>query len=1111
MFKNLLTALLVLGLAAIAYADESFIHHDLNVKIQPENNFIHVKDKISIPANLTSKSLSFYLHGNMKLIETSENVETTGLEIDEESRIPLKKYSVNLLENTKLDLVFSISYEGKINHPIKQMSEEYSRGFSTSPGLITTEGVYLSGSTVWFPWFDNQLITFTLTVELPKGWSSVSQGSRLQKIADTTKSDCWESKEPMDDVYLIAAKFTEYEISAGKVSLYAFLRSPDKNLADKYLETTKQYLTMYEKLIGKYPYSKFALIENFWETGYGMPSFTLLGSKIIRFPFILHSSYPHELLHNWWGNSVYVDYQKGNWCEGITVYLADHLIREQHGQGVDYRRTTLQGFTDYVNEKNDFPVNEFRSRYNASSASIGYGKSMMLFHMLRYQVGDKLFAKALQKFYVDNKFKKSSFDDIRIAFELVTGQDFKDYFAQWVTRKGAPEISLINVNSELVAEKHKLSFNLQQTQKGDAFELLIPVYFYFENEVIIKNVKMTNRNQLFEFSFDYPVLRIDIDPQYDVFRKLHFQEIPPTLSKAFGANEILIILPSKASKEMLDSYKTLANNWVKERSSSITFVMDNNIESFPINKAVWLFGWENKFRNVVAEGVKTYNASVNQNGFFVNGKNYAAKKYSIIISSRNPLNPSQVIVLMSADNRNAIPGLGRKLPHYGKYSYLAFEGVEPTNILKGQWIETSTPLNYVLNPDKIDKISKIVIPKRKPLAILAPAYSKENMLETVKYLSSKELKGRGLDTDEIKIAGKYIADKFKEYGLKPGGDKNTYFQTWKQNVGKDSKAIEMSNVIGIINGSKSGLENQAVILCAHYDHLGTGERIGNAVNKGKIHPGADDNASGIAVMLEIARKMSVTNPDRTIIFIAFTGEESGRLGSMHYVENLESIKLKGIIGVVNLYTVGRLGDNKLLVLGSSTAREWKFILMGIEYTAGIATELISQQLDSSDHVSFINAGVPAIQLFSGAHADYHKPTDTFDKIDGEGLVKVAAVAREIVTYLSQRTEPMTITIENSKSDNVKPVKSSRKVSTGIMPDFRFNGSGVKIASVTKDSPADVAGMKKGDIIIKLGDAKIENLKQYSDLLKKYKPGDVSTVEYMRAGEVIKSKITFKTR
>ena len=142
---------------------------------------------------------------------------------------------------------------------------------------------------------------------------------------------------------------------------------------------------MYRGLIGPYPYGKFALVENFWETGYGMPSFTLLGPQIIRFPFILTSSYPHEILHNWWGNSVFVDYETGNWCEGLTAYLADHLIQEQRGKGADYRRDTLQKYRDYVRDGRDFPLTEFRSRHSAATEAVGYGKTLMVFHMLRRQ------------------------------------------------------------------------------------------------------------------------------------------------------------------------------------------------------------------------------------------------------------------------------------------------------------------------------------------------------------------------------------------------------------------------------------------------------------------------------------------------------------------------------------------------------------------------------------------------------------------------------------------------------------------------------------------------------------------------------------------------------
>ena len=179
--------------------------------------------------------------------------------------------------------------------------------------------------------------------------------------------------------------------------------------------------------LGPYPYSKFALVENFWETGYGMPSFTLLGEQVIRFPFILHSSYPHELLHNWWGNGVFVDFAGGNWCEGLTAYLADHLIAEQRGQGADHRRAILQRVTDYVTPENDFPLSRFQSRHDAVTEAVGYGKTAMMFNMLREKVGDAQFIKALQAFYRDNRFREASFDDIRKSFEAVSGLDLRAY------------------------------------------------------------------------------------------------------------------------------------------------------------------------------------------------------------------------------------------------------------------------------------------------------------------------------------------------------------------------------------------------------------------------------------------------------------------------------------------------------------------------------------------------------------------------------------------------------------------------------------------------------------------------------------------------------------
>src|SRR5205823_4259899 len=233
---------------------------------------------------------------------------------------------------------------------------------------------------------------------------------------DGAGKDAWISTTPADNIHLVAGPFSEAKEHKQGVDVLVWLRTGADGkpaddagaLAQRYLEVTGQYLALYRELIGPYPYGKFALVENFWETGYGMPSFTLLGEQVIRFPFILHSSYPHELLHNYWGNGVFVDFAGGNWCEGLTAYLADHLIAEQRGQGADHRRAILQRVTDYVTPETDFPVSRFISRHNAVTEAVGYGKTAMVFNMLREKLGDALFTKALQEFYRDNRFRLAS-------------------------------------------------------------------------------------------------------------------------------------------------------------------------------------------------------------------------------------------------------------------------------------------------------------------------------------------------------------------------------------------------------------------------------------------------------------------------------------------------------------------------------------------------------------------------------------------------------------------------------------------------------------------------------------------------------------------------------
>lgn len=1126
--KSKIIAALFLFISSMVFPQSKFIHHNLNVKVSPDKSYIEVTDEITIPENLVADSIAFSLNSSFKpllrtpefrLILTKKNISAHDIGMDREEvesyGLALNKYQLVFLPSHKGDIIFKIQYKGKINSPLEQSAENYARGFSQSPGIISHKGVYLAGSTYWVPNFDDKLVTFNLTVELPKGWKSVSQGKRVK---DATKDgfhiDKWDSPTPQEEVFLIAAKFTEYKYDAGSVTVMAFLRKPDDGLANKYLETTAQYLEMDRQLIGPFPYPKFALVENFWETGYGMPSFTLLGEKIIRFPFILHSSYPHELLHNYWGNGVYVDFSKGNWCEGLTAYMADHLIKEQRGQGVDYRRSTVQKFTDYVNEKNDFPLKKFRSRFDAASEAIGYGKSLMMWHMLRKKVGDENFIKSLQNFYRNNKFKRVSFDDIRKSFEDVTGENLKQFFDQWVNRTGAPVLSLGNVEIKRVHDFFDVTVTLEQTQKEKPFTVDVPVGVATKNGSKTKVFTLTGRKEKFSINVKDKPLEVLVDPQYDVFRKLDPNEIPPALSTAYGKEKALIVLPGKASPEKLKLYNNFTAQWKQtHKRKDFTIVKDSEVKELPADRTIYILGFDNTYLKTIRSGIKNYKSSVAADSVKFGDKVLTKAGNDFIISVRNPKNIREVMLLLTIGNNKAIPGLVRKLPHYGKYGYLAFEGDEPTNIAKGQWPIINSPLVRILD-NKVKNIHP-KLEERKALAYLKPVFSGKRMLETIKFLASDELKGRGLGTKELDKAADYIAEHFKAAGLLPAGDNATYFQTWHK-IFKSKGRLKLRNVIGIIPGTSDKLKDTYVVISAHYDHLGFGWPDVHKGDKGKIHHGADDNASGISVLLELAKTMGKSaKPARTIVFAAFSGEEEGLVGSKYFVKNFP-ITPDNTIADLNLDTVGRLEGKKLLILNGNSAYEWKFVFMGTEYTTGIKTDMVTQQLDASDQVSFIKNGIPAVQFFSGPNIDYHRPTDTVDKIDPDGLVKVATVAKEVLEYLSEREEPLKYTgpkkLSNAeKSIKTKEVKKIRRVSTGTIPDFAFSGVGVKVSGVAPNSPGEKAGLQKGDVIRKFNGKDVRNLRDYSNYLKEHQPGDKVTMTVERNGKTKKIELILAER
>jgi aminopeptidase N len=679
-------------LFSVSVFPQTPLHHRLQVTLNPSQNHLRATDTIDFPASFLQKhdSILFYLNPHLQVEVVSPGFSLVKT-VKQDKKSSALRYAL-IPEGTKTATVV-LSYAGRINDSLTSGAAEYARGFRETTGIISNNGVYLAGSTFWMPVWDTPLFTYSLTTRLPVGWTVVSQGVRTQNdTAGGMRSVRYDCRFPQDQAYLTAYRWTEYDAKAGRVALQAFLRTPDKKLAFRYLNMTGVYLNMYVRLLGPYPYSKFALVENFWETGYGMPSFTLLGSKIIRFPFILYSSYPHELLHNWWGNSVYVDMPEGNWCEGLTAYMADHMLKEQRGQGAEYRRNTLQKFTDFVNVQNDFPVVDFRERHNAAEEAIGYGKSLMFQHMLRQMVGDSLYIRAYRRFYEDYRFKIASFDDIRTTFEKVTGRNLKPFFDEWLTRKGAPHLTLSEVKIMRQKKNFLLSFQLSQIQPEAVFPLTIPVAVYFADTVMIKKVYMRHRVMYPLFTFQKQPLRIEVDPQFDVMRRLDKGESAPSLTQLFGNVKGTLVLPARDS--LLPEYKLLAETWkqtAEVQHKNLRIVFDNEIKTLPKEGPVWIVGFHNRFAGLF-DVEKTY-------GRYFTGKQRGQiselrRTGALVFAIPHPDRPIQTIGFVGANIAASVNGLARLLPHYGKYSWLGFKGSRPDNILKGTFPPLHSPLHY---------------------------------------------------------------------------------------------------------------------------------------------------------------------------------------------------------------------------------------------------------------------------------------------------------------------------------------------------------------------------------------------------------------------------------
>lgn len=321
------------------------------------------------------------------------------------------------------------------------------------------------------------------------------------------------------------------------------------------------------------------------------------------------------------------------------------------------------------------------------------------------------------------------------------------------------------------------------------------------------------------------------------------------------------------------------------------------------------------------------------------------------------------------------------------------------------------------------------------------------------------------------------------------------------------------NVIAILPGADSSLKDQNIVIGAHYDHLGFGH-FGtiDSRTEGQIHHGADDNGSGTAALLRLAERLahSGNKNGRTVVFAAFSGEELGLLGSRHYV-NQPSLPLGSTIAMLNLDMVGRLRDNRVTVFGTRSAQPLSAVVLREARALGLEV-VESDGVGRSDHMSFYNKKIPALHFFTGNHSDYHRPTDTWEKVNIEGIAKVVELVSATAQRLALMTDPLSFVSLPSRppSDEGRPGQGYGAY-LGSIPDFGDNSEGVRLAGVAEGSPAALAGLREGDVIIRFAGNKVQSLDDLAAYLRGKKPGEEVEIVALRSGNAVTVKAILRPR
>ncbi len=725
--------------------------HDLDVKLDVAGHSISAVDRLSV--KLTKKGIkqvAFMLNKNLKVKSLRIQGDENPVVWEQANAFHnIQKITAGLPDNVGDELTIEVEYEGEIYDPVITAQElGHLRGDVTA-GLISEKGVYLAASTHWYPVISNELSMFNIRASIADPFRIVTQGELLERKVEAGQSiSVWKSHVPADGLALVGGKYVINTRTVDGIKVSSYFFAEDASMSGLFLDAAEEYLKIYSDLLGKYPYKKFDVVENFFSTGYGMPSYTLLGNYVIkRGKGSLHPGYlDHEIVHSWFGNYVFNDAIKGNWVEALTTYCANYYYKELmlgHNEALEHRENASLKYSIRVPKNKDYPLKKFVTKTAPYDNEIGYTKGSMVFHQLRQTIGDDKFFKGLKELVKRFGGKFAEWADLQAVFEDVSETELGWFFTQWVEASGAPELLLSNVAFAPADKGYIIKGDVIQI--GRVYNLALPVHINFGSREKVIEFKTNEKIKQLQIGVSELPLSINIDPEYHLFRRLPNVDISPCLNAVLEDDSKYYIYPEKGTEAEKKIYQGLANS-ASQRTGGKS-VSDSEVTEEMLESSLFIAGGAmnnplcKQFYDLLPGNI------VLGDGFFsFNGEEFKGPEYSALFTVRNPFNDSRYVTTYFGLSPEAV-SRARYIFFYGWNGYVVFKNGRPVKrgYFKNKHLYTN--INFV---------DSLTLPIRT-----------ENISHHLKYLASDMFEGRYAGSNGDLLARTYIKRKFAKYNIPP--------------------------------------------------------------------------------------------------------------------------------------------------------------------------------------------------------------------------------------------------------------------------------------------------------------------------------------------------------